>query len=274
MSNSVDYKILAKHYFQPAFVICIALLAIAASGMSIAIKSFGVYLEKEPLALKKPLDLLDESVLGTGLSALAPYKVVSKRKIKNEEIVKNLGTEDYIQWQLEDAELPPDSPVRNCSLFITYYGVPDKVPHVPEECYMGGGFQRLASESLILPYLAESDSPQTNEDQSLLKEVPVRYLIFSNAGAGRWGSDIKFSVLYFFSVNGQYVNNRADTRLILNKNLFGKYSYFSKVEWQFFNKKSGAVVYPNKDQAVKATQKLLEVILPILEKSHWPDMKQ
>ena len=265
---------MAKYYFQPAFVICTALLAIAAGGMSIAIENFGKYTVKEPLALKKSLDLLDNSVLGSGLSAMAPYKVVSKRKIENEEIVKSMGTEDYIQWQLEDTEQPPDSPVRNCSLFITYYGVPDKVPHVPEECYMGGGFQRLASESLTLPCITRQDIPETLEDESLPRDVPVRYLVFSNAGAGRWGSDIKFSVSYFFSVNGEYVNNRADTRLVLNKNLFGKHSYFSKVEWKFFNQKSGSVVYPNKDQAVKATQKLLEVILPILEKSHWPDMEQ
>ena len=42
-----------KIYAQPAFLICIALLAIAGGGMSLAIKSFGVYLEKEPLPIKK-----------------------------------------------------------------------------------------------------------------------------------------------------------------------------------------------------------------------------
>ena len=118
-------KDLIKVYMKPAFLICVAVLAITGSGMSIAIKSFGIYLKKEPLPLKKSLDLLDES-------RLSPYKVVSKSKIENEEIVKNLGTEDYIQWNLEDTAAPPESSVRYCLLFIVYYGLPDFVPHVPE----------------------------------------------------------------------------------------------------------------------------------------------
>ena len=72
-------------YMQPAFLICAVVLAVAGSGMSIAIKSFGVYLKKEPLPLKKPLELLDEK-------GLAPYKVVSKDRIENKEMVKALGT--------------------------------------------------------------------------------------------------------------------------------------------------------------------------------------
>lgn len=49
-----------RTYLRPAFLICAAVLAITASGMSIAIKSFGIYLKKEPLSLRKSLDLLDE----------------------------------------------------------------------------------------------------------------------------------------------------------------------------------------------------------------------
>ena len=80
---------------QPAFLICAAVLAIAAGGMPIAIKSFGLYLKKEPLPLKKSLDFLDEN-------DLAPYRVIAKEKIKNEEVVKSLGTEYYIQWKDQD----------------------------------------------------------------------------------------------------------------------------------------------------------------------------
>jgi hypothetical protein len=119
-------------YLQPAFLICVAILAIAGSGMSIAVKSFGVYLRKEPLPLRKSLDLLDEK-------ALAFYKVISKDKIVYEEVVKGLGTEHYIQWVLEDTNAGTNSRTRYCSLFITYYGLPDVVVHVPEECYMGSG---------------------------------------------------------------------------------------------------------------------------------------
>ena len=81
--------------------------------------------------------------------------------------------------------------------------------------------------------------------------------------------------MYLFRANGDYVNSREDVRLVLNENIRGKHSYFSKVEWKFFNtgfsvagKQVG--VYPTKEEAVMASQKLLDVILPVLEKEHWP----
>jgi hypothetical protein len=243
-----------KHYMQPAFLICAAILAMAGGGMSVAIKSFGIYLKKDPWPLKKSLDLLDEK-------GLAPYKVVSKGKIESEDVVESLGTKDYIQWVLEDLNAPANSAVRYCSLFITYYELPDKVPHVPEECYMGSGFQRLASDSVTLGLGTQ--------------EIPVRYLVFTGTDSDYWQKSTKFPVLYLFRVNKGYVNSREDVRLVLNENIRGKHSYFCKVEWKFFNTgfsvagRQGSV-YPAKEEAVTASQKLLGVILPILEKEHWP----
>lgn len=243
-----------KHYMQPAFLICAAILAMAGGGMSVAIKSFGIYLKKDPWPLKKSLDLLDEK-------GLSPYKVVSKGKIESEDVVDSLGTKDYIQWVLEDLDAPANSAVRYCSLFITYYELPDKVPHVPEECYMGSGFQRLASDSVTLGLGTQ--------------EIPARYLVFTRTDSDYWQKSTKFPVLYLFRVNKDYVNSREDARLVLNENIRGKHSYFCKVEWKFFNAgfsvagRQGSV-YPAKEEAVTASQKLLGVILPILEKEHWP----
>ena len=73
--------------------------------------------------------------------------------------------------------------------------------------------------------------------------------------------------MYFFKVNGQYAGSRDEARLALNKNLFGKHSYFCKVEL-VFNMSS---VAPTREESVAASEKMLAVILPILEKEHWPD---
>jgi len=242
-----------KTYMQPSFLICAVLLATAGIGMPIMTKSLGIKLKKEPLPLKKTLDLLDEE-------DLAPYKVVSKEKIKNEEVVKSLGTEDYVQLILEDTDAAADSAVRKCSLFITYYELPDRVPHVPEECYMGSGYQRLTSDSVTF---------KINEG-GIDRKIPARYLVFASTSSGHWYSGAKFPVLYLFSVNEQYANSREDARITLNKNIFGKYSYFSKVEWKFFNTRFGQTIYPNKEDTIKASEKLLGVILPILKREHWP----
>ena len=212
--------------------------------------------KKEQLLLKKSLDLLDEK-------ALAPYKVLKKSKITNQETIESLGTEDYIQWILEDPEQAVDSPVQKCSLFITYYGLPDRVPHVPEECYTGGGHQRLTSDSVEFEIY--------NEESTRL--IPARYLVFASTNSNFWGLDTKFSVQYLFYVNKVYANSRDDVRFALNKHIFSKYSYFSKVEWKFFNTRFNKPFYPNKEETITASQKLLNVILPILEREHWPLVK-
>jgi hypothetical protein len=252
-----------KTYLQPAFMICVIILFISAAGMSFAVKKFGMYLQKEPLPLKKSLELLDQKGLGH-------YKIIARDKIENKDILKSLGTEDYIQWVLEDPDVPADSPVRQCMLFITYYGMPDRVPHVPEECYTGGGFQKLSSETLPL----KLQTAETQNSNGILNnhEILVKYLVFGAPSSEQWLNSSNFSVLYVFNVDGQYTNSREETRIVLNKNIFNKHSYFSKVEWKFFNTSFGQQVPPSKEQAAMASVKLLKVILPILEKEHWPQI--
>ncbi len=240
-----------KYYFQPAFMICAAILALTGAGMSIAIDNLGVYLKKEPIQLKKSLDLLDES----GLSHYA-VEPQNKIKIENQEIVKELGTEDYINWIIEDTNVSADSPVRKCFLFITYYSSPDRIPHVPEECYTGGGYQKMSSSSVTL-----------NIDNNETRNISAQYLIFGNDNRNILLNQRKFPVLYFFRVNGEYAGSREEARIALNKNLFRKSSYFSKVEIAF-NQSAQA---PDKEQTIKATESLLNVILPILEKEYWPE---
>ena len=61
-------------YLQPAFLICVLVLAAAGAGMSVTMKKLGIVFKKESLPLKKSLESLDEK-------DLTPYKVVSKQKI-------------------------------------------------------------------------------------------------------------------------------------------------------------------------------------------------
>jgi len=244
-----------KIYTEPAFLICTVLLALSAGGMTIATKKLGIYLQKEPLPLKKSLDLLDQN-------GLSPYRVVNKTKITNSEVIKTLGTDQYIQWVLQDPEEPLNSDVRNCSLFITYYDLPCNVPHTPEECYVGGGNERLSGGSLTL-------SVDKNET---VQTIECRHLVFLNSSERGWQLDTKFSVNYLLNANGTYLGNRTAARKTLNKNIFGKSSYFSKVEWNFMTG-SGLRTNPPKEKLIEASEKLLSVILPVLETQHWPDWK-
>jgi len=237
---------------QPAFVICALVLAVAGAGMSTVTRSLGLCLRKEPLPLLKPLDALDED-------KLVPYRVVAKCMIENEEILKVLGTEDYIQWVLEDPREPTQSPARNVLVFVAYYGLADRVPHVPEECYTGGGYQRLATDAVDLD-VRLPDGPRA---------IGGRYLVFDRAIGGSPAALRRFPVLYLFRINGRYAGSRDAARIALNKSLFSRHAYFCKVEL-VFNQSPTA---PTKAEVVTASEEVLAVLLSLLEKEHWPDLE-
>lgn len=247
----MDNKTIIKHYTQPAFLVCVITLIVAIFGMKSLISAINPYFIKLPLPLKKSFDDIDQT-------KISPYQVVRQSKITNKDILEALGTDEYIQWELMDTEEPANSPTRYCSLFITYYtGIPDQVPHVPEECYTGGGAQQL-------------NRPSDYE----IAGVPVRALMFTSKKTGLWTAEAKFNVFYFFKVNGHYAGSRDSARFYLQTNIASKYSYFSKVEWKFYNVSGLGAIYPDEQEAVKASQKLMETILPVLEQEHFPDWEK
>ena len=247
-----------KPYLQSTFLICVITLAAAAISKDAVIEFYGVVLNKEAIPLRKSLDDMDEL-------RLLPYVINSRRKIENLDMLKSLGTDEYIDWKLNDTEASEHSPTRFCSLFITYYtGNPDQVPHVPEECYVGSGNTKQASQSLAL-------SIGKDEQQ---RELEVKYLVFRSGNNLNWNVT-NFVRLYFFRANGVYANGREGVRTIMALNLFGKYSYFSKVEWEFYGiSSSGSMIRPKQEEIVEASKKLLSTLVPILENEYWPDWEQ
>ena len=246
-----------RPYLTPSFLTCAVILFIAAAGMSATTAFLKVKFIKLPLPLRLSLDLMNKNALGS-------YKVINESKIENKDIREALGTDDYVQWILEDESVDKASPARLCSLFITFYtGTPDQVPHVPEECYTGGGRQQqqLPDDTTL--------SVNVNNEKFAL---PVRMLRFTDPRAAH--SEVpKEDVTYFFKVNGKYAASREPARRVLQANFFSKYSYFSKVEWKFFNRTAVGFVYPDKKGLVIASEKLMNKVLPLLENNHWPDWK-
>ena len=236
-------RVTIRRYLQPAFLSCVLVLGTSALGMSLMVRSLGGCLAKEPLALRKGLNAMDEQ-------ALRPFKVVERRHIQDPDVLQALGTVDYIQWVLEDPN-GPFGPQR-MMLFVTYYPLPDRVPHVPEECYLGGGFQRLGTETV---------SFRLPDGQAL----EARYLIF---GASEGYQTSRVPVVYFFRVNGRFAGDRDQARVILNSNLFGRWSYFSKVELVF------NLAPMSREQVLDQAQRLLERVVPLLEREHWPIVEE
>jgi hypothetical protein len=206
------------------------------------------------------------------LDVYAPYRVMVATEIKP-EILDQLGTDQYIQWVVLDqthvggASQPEDRsgaprPENIMQLFVTYYtGTREQVPHVPEECYMGGGgyHVKMGDGEMIMDVPVPALGPG--------QTVPVKVLEFEGpALAAGGGAKI---VMYLFHTNGQFCADRMCVRNVL-ADPFVRHAYFSKLELTFGTRDD----LPTREKAIEAGKRFLAIVIPILLKDHWPDWDQ
>lgn len=201
-------------------------------------------LDKEPLPLVRPLAAMD-------VDAIYPYRLMDRRTLEP-TVVEALGTTQFLLWTLEDTSVPPSDPLRLATLFVTYYtGGRDLVPHVPDECMLGAGYQPARAhenKDMTLPALTRTRPT-----------VPVRVCTFVRTAIH---NHAKLTVIYTFACNGTFTATRHGVRL-LTGDPRNRYAYFSKVEVSF----PGAT----REQSVAGAKKLLDTILPVLLRDHYPD---
>ena len=253
MIKQMVIKPVVSLFGQWAFVTAFVFMALCAGGLHWGMATLQYHTRKLPLPLKAPLDTLDVDKL--------PGYVLVNAAVIPEEIEAELGTKDYIQWTLEDRTVASDAPGRYVNVFVTYYtGNPDKVPHVPDWCYVGGGGEVDQSNNTTIPLdFLDGDPEQASSDD----ELPVRVLVISLPGYVQRSDKV---VLYFFSVNGDYACTRDAVR-VRQMRLTDRYAYFSKVELSF----SGTGGAADIDQTLVAAEKFLKSFLPVLLADHWPD---
>jgi hypothetical protein len=233
-----------------AFGLCAGILVAVAIGVSVAGRN--ARLEKAPVALHRLLSQMDKSQLG-------PYQVVDA-SILPEEIVEALGTKEYIQWRLEDTRRPKGDALRYGSLFVTYYtgGLGTQVPHTPERCFLGANWATRKTWDTTF------EIPNPLDAGKNLK-VPSRVLVFTKAGL----VDVQErTVVYTFYANGGFACSSNEIRWRLNLPWVAK-TFFSKVEVNFAGSELG-LTNSEPEQAAKAACELLQTVLPVLVRDHWP----
>ncbi len=240
----------ATSMWSPPFLISTLILGVTAIALGPVTDFMHVTLTKSPIPLRAPLGRLDKSRLG-------PYVFVQARTL-DPAVVNTLGTDQYIDWILEDTSLAGRrTPLRYAHLFVTYYtGQPDAAPHTPDQCYKGAGYTVASAENLTFHIDALETSP----------EVPVRLVSFIRSDI--FDSDLT-PVIYTFHCNGKFVASREGVRNAAN-NPLDKHAYYSKVELTFGWDNARPRV-PSRAAAIEASQRLLEHVLPALVNDHWPD---
>jgi hypothetical protein len=228
----------------PHFILAVILLGAAAVLAGPISQMMDLKQDKRPLALRKPL-------AGIETSKLSPYRVVQRYTLEP-TVVDALGTDQYLHWRLEDTSVSPGDPLRHASLFITYYtGGRNLVPHTPDECYLGSGYQPAeAHENRDL------ELHPRGKDKS---DLPVRVCSFVRTAVF---NREEVTVVYTFAANGAFAATRDRVRFIINDPR-ATYAYFSKVEVHFPN--------ASREESVRGAAKLYEKLVPVLVDEHLPD---
>lgn len=202
---------------SPRFWVCLLLLTGSALGLHALANWFGWYFQKEAVPLKAPLRHLDLNRMGP---RYRPHPLNERLPELSEDMVDGLGTEEFLQAFLIDTTKSASDPTRTAHLFVTYYtGQPDMVPHVPEECFVAGGYSLVGNEGAEVP-VPGVGAPDDR--------VPVRIARFDKGQAGQ------VVVAYFFHVNGTFQTTRNGVRLKLS-NPFERYAYYAKIEVNFMD---------------------------------------
>jgi hypothetical protein len=228
------------------FLACAGLLIVFSVVFQAVATYRNVQFAKLPMPLKKPLDQLDQRLL-------APYQLITPYIIKP-EMLDTLGTKEYIQWLLQDDSRDAQGAEKLVNVFVTYYtGKPDQVPHIPDVCYRASGFNVADTN------VREISIPGVSKDGI----VPVKVVEFERSSLLGKQSRI---VIYTFHCNGEFVPDRRDVQALVGSP-FSKQAYFSKIELSFGRDEESL----SREQAVRAAERCLRVLLPVLLRDHYPD---
>ncbi|MCC7204636.1 MAG: exosortase/archaeosortase family protein [Phycisphaeraceae bacterium] len=194
-------------------------------------------LVKQPLELRTALRNLPQQV--------GSWKMVREEGPLPADIVKALGTEEYLMRQYFD-ESTPNQAGSLLVLHVTYYtGTPDTVPHVPDRCFVAGGVRPVETTSRTLrlsgPQFRPTEGGYLVDTQLALRvaatggaflpglEIPATVFTFDDPNR----PEVRSNAIYFFVANGRYFGSPNDVRRA-GFDPMDKYSYHAKVEVQVY----------------------------------------
>jgi hypothetical protein len=259
---------LTKVLKQPAFVVVLGILVVAAAGLNAATNLLQLHFRKLPVPLARELGELP--------SRLGPWRQVSIDVPMPPEIEKTLGTKQYVSRHYVDTRIISDAELDKLlkdktpqqrlemtaalqaqhdgavvQLMLTYYtGMIDTVAHVPERCMTASGFEATRNEVMACGALKQRDGDQS-----------MRFIVFEDSEGTAFpipgGPRRVSNFTYFFNCNGEYTSDSIGVRTRL-ANLFQTYGYYMKIETQ--------VLFSGETTAARTSADLLEYALPEIER--------
>lgn len=265
---------------NPAFLTCLAVLALSGLTLNAAIAFFRVHLRKAPIYAPDGRQV-------SAIPAETPsFTRIGEDGVEGEAMLEELGTHNY----LNRAYLRKGTEARPVvlQLHLAYYtGMIDTVPHVPERCMVGGGWQIDGSAGVLPLGLDQSrwvpvapppgaDQPTASAFEGVVsaptsydsrysqapgmrvnlprhaEQIGLRTTAFAEPASGQ-----RMYAGYFFIANGGVATSAEDVRL-LAFDLKHEYAYYLKVQV------SSATVGSAAELAEQASDLLSELLPEIM----------
>jgi len=230
--------------FKTAFIIACATLLAGAVGFRAVAVAVNAWLLKEPAPLRDPL--------GTIPNTLGIWRSVGSDTQLNDAMIEALGTKFYLN---RSYAIDGDPGKGLIQLHLAFYtGLIDRVPHVPERCFVAGGLVQRGAP-LVAPLEldrsawrldGEAISAATNEpfpvamvvDPVTRRETKVHMPVGESAITVIEFQDVGDSSVriiggYLFIANGRMTPRAGDIRG-LSYSLTERYAYFAKVQFTAF----------------------------------------
>ncbi len=283
-----------RRRFAALAIVGLILLA-GAFGLNASVNAFKLQFKKEAVSLREPIAALP--------GRLGPWLQVSVDQRFPPDVEETLGTTEYVERRYVDTrQVDPKlvaefdavmakpageetaqrlldlreqifrdavttSPRSMIRLHVAYYtGAVDTVPHIPDRCMLGGGYDMLGQTRRVeLPGVRTG-----NVDGVAGGAMPVSFSQFQMpAGPGQAAQTN--SVAYFFQVNGDYEYDAITGVRKRLQNLFETHAYFAKIEAGVMAPSGTAAEDERLDQAVLSD--FLTHAMPQIERC-LPDWEQ
>lgn len=269
----------AERGFRAAFIVACATLLAGAVGFRTVASAINAWLHKEPAPLRSPLSTIP--------TTLGSWRAIGEDTALGDAMVEALGTTFYLN---RNFAIDGDPSKGVLQLHIAFYtGLIDRIPHIPERCFVAGGLIQLGVPR-VLPIALdrsawrEAAGPVNNatgeryalatvRDPVTLREVEVHLPIgdteitvieFQDPAR----PDVRLIGGYFFIANGQLTPSAGGVRG-LSYARTERYAYFCKVQFTGQYRGGDASFDKYQQQVADLLQRLLPHLM--LRLPDWPE---
>jgi hypothetical protein len=260
---------IARTLKNPGFLVVAGILLLSAVSLNAATQFLQLYFQKLPVEMRRPISSIPERIgpwvqlskdqpLAPDIETMLQTKQYVSRayvdtRVTGEDIVKAVENKTFEEREHIIEGIRMRQPLAVIRLHTTYYtGMVDTVAHVPDRCYVAGGYE--STDNTPHPWQSVSKrighsfaSPfMTFEDQTGIRDSR------------------KLNVTYLFHANGEYCDNANAVRLVL-QSLQNRYAYYAKVELM--------TVAEDRDASARVMDEFLGHLLPEFE-NLMPDWKE